>query len=63
MSVLAWIVVEHGAPALLQVDRLVHESYGAVALVAVVSGLVWSLCRLTQGRAAAAALVNYWPFL
>jgi hypothetical protein len=54
-SVVAWIVVEHGAPALLQVDRLVGESYGAVAVIAAVAGLCWTLARLFEGRAAAAA--------
>ncbi|MCW2976524.1 MAG: hypothetical protein JWM06_1805 [Actinomycetia bacterium] len=54
-SVIAWIVVEHGAPALLQVDRLVGQSYGAAAAVAVVSGFAWALIRLFAGRPAAAA--------
>jgi hypothetical protein len=51
----AWIVVEHGAPALLQVDRLVGESYGLLAAVALVGGLAWALARLLEGRPAAAA--------
>jgi hypothetical protein len=50
-----WIVVEHGAPALLQVDRLVHETYGLLAAIALVGGLAWALVRLFEGRAAAAA--------
>jgi hypothetical protein len=44
-AIVAWIVVEHGAPALLQVDRLVHESYGLLAAVALVAGLTWALVR------------------
>lgn len=54
-SVIAWVVVEHGAPALLEVDRLVRQSYGAVAAVALAVGLAWSLLRLFEGRVAAAA--------
>jgi len=54
-SIVAWIVVEHGAPALLEVDRLVHQSYGAAAAIALVAGLVWTLARLSGGRIAAAA--------
>jgi hypothetical protein len=50
-----WIVVEHGAPALLQVDRLVHESYGLLAAIALVGALIWALVRLFEGRAWAAA--------
>lgn len=45
----AWIVVEHGAPALLQVDRLVHESYGLLAALALVAGVAWVLVRLHRG--------------
>jgi hypothetical protein len=51
----AWVVVEHGAPALLQVDRLVHESYGLIAAVALVGALSWALVRLFDGNRAAAA--------
>ena len=54
-SIVAWIVIEHGAPALLQVDRLVRESYGAAAAVILVAGLSWTLLRLFEGRPAAAA--------
>ncbi|MGZ8715843.1 MAG: hypothetical protein ACXWYO_01910, partial [Gaiellaceae bacterium] len=50
-----WIVVEHGAPALLQVDRLVHESYGLLAAIGLVGALMWALVRLFDGRPAAAA--------
>ena len=50
-----WIVVEHGAPALLQVDRLVHESYGLLAAIALVGGLAWALVRLFEGKLADAA--------
>jgi hypothetical protein len=48
-AVIAWIVVEHGAPALLQVDRLVHESYGLLAAIALVAGLTWAGTRLFAG--------------
>ena len=53
--VAGWIVVEHGAPALLQVDRLVHESYGLLAAIALVGGLAWALVRLFEGKLAGAA--------
>jgi hypothetical protein len=54
-ALVGWIAVEHGAPALLQVDRLVHESYGVLAAVALVAGVAWALVRLFEGRIAAAA--------
>jgi hypothetical protein len=53
-ALVGWLVVEHGAPALLQVDRLVHESYGLLAAIALVGALVWGLVRLFEGRIAAA---------
>ena len=53
--VIAWIVVEHGAPALLQVDRLVHEAYGLLAVVALVAALAWAFIRIFDGRAVEAA--------
>jgi len=54
-ALVAWIVVEHGAPALLEVDRLVHQSYGAIAAVALVAGLTWALLLLHR-RSTRAAL-------
>ena len=51
----AWVVVLHGAPALLQVDRLVHESWGLLALLALVAGLTWGLVRLHAGDLVGAA--------
>jgi hypothetical protein len=54
-SLVAWVVVEHGAPALLEVDRLVGQNYGALAVVALVAGLAWTLTRVFQGTASAAA--------
>jgi hypothetical protein len=54
-ALVAWIVVEHGAPALLQVDRLVHESWGLLAVLGLVAGLIWAFVRLFAGRLAAAA--------
>lgn len=52
--VVAWIVVEHGAPTLLRIDRLVHKSYGLLAAIALVVALAWALTRLFEGKAAAA---------
>jgi hypothetical protein len=54
-ALVAWVVVEHGAPALLQVDRLVHESFGLLAAVALVGALAWALVRVFEGRIGAAA--------
>jgi hypothetical protein len=45
-AVLAWILVEHGAPELLRVDRLVHQSYGLVAAILLVTAAVWAVLRL-----------------
>jgi hypothetical protein len=55
----AWIVVEHGAPALLQVDRLVGESWGLWAAIGLLAGVVWGVVRLHAGdlRAAAPAVL------
>jgi hypothetical protein len=41
----AWIVVEHGAPELLRVDGLVHQSWGALAAVLLVAGAAWAVAR------------------
>jgi hypothetical protein len=51
----AWIVVIHGAPALLQVDRLVHQHWGVLAAVCLVAGLAWALVRLHTGDLLGAA--------
>jgi hypothetical protein len=53
-ALVAWILVERGAPALLEVDRLVHQSYGAITTVVLVAGLTWGLLLLHRGRALAA---------
>jgi len=45
-AVFAWIVVEHGAPELLRVDRLVHESWGLLAAIGLVTAAVWAVLRL-----------------
>jgi hypothetical protein len=45
-AVLAWILVEHGAPELLRVDRLVHESWGLLAAILLVAAAVWAVLRL-----------------
>jgi hypothetical protein len=42
----AWIVVEHGAPELLRVDRLVHQSWGIIAALGLVAAAVWAVIRL-----------------
>jgi hypothetical protein len=45
-AVLAWVVVEHAAPELLRVDRLVHESWGLIAAIGLVTAAVWAVIRL-----------------
>jgi hypothetical protein len=45
-AVAAWLLVEHAAPELLRVDRLVHESFGLAAALALVTAAVWSGLRL-----------------
>ena len=45
-AVLAWILVEHGAPELLRVDRLVHQSWGIVAAICLVAAAVWAVLKL-----------------
>ena len=44
-AVVAWIVVEHAAPELLRVDRLVHESWGTLAAVLLALGSAWAVAR------------------
>lgn len=45
-AVIAWILVEHGAPELLRVDRLVHESWGLLAAILLVTAAIWAVLRL-----------------
>jgi uncharacterized membrane protein YqgA involved in biofilm formation len=42
-AVVAWIVVEHGAPELLRVDRLVHQSWGTLAAVILAAAAAWAV--------------------
>src|SRR5690348_15981925 len=42
-AVVAWIVVEHGAPELLRVDRLVHQSWGTLAALVLVAAAAWAV--------------------
>jgi hypothetical protein len=51
----AWIAVEHGAPALLEVDRLVHQSYGIAAATGLVVAAAWAISRVARGDALGAA--------
>jgi hypothetical protein len=44
-AVVAWIVVEHAAPELLRVDRLVHESWGTLAAVLLALAAAWAVVR------------------
>jgi hypothetical protein len=45
-AVLAWIVIEHGAPELLHVDDLVRQSWGAVAALLLLAAATWAVVRL-----------------
>jgi hypothetical protein len=45
-AVVAWLLVEHGAPELLRVDRGVHQSYGLVAAVLLAAACAWAAIRL-----------------
>ena len=45
-AVLAWLLVEHGAPELLRVDRLVHQSWGVAAAIALLAAAAWAVVRL-----------------
>jgi len=44
-AVAAWVVIEHGAPELLRVDRLVHESWGTLAALVLAAAAVWAVVR------------------
>jgi len=48
-SLVAWLLVEHGAPELLRVDRAVHKGYGVVAAVLLVLALGWVAFRVADG--------------
>jgi hypothetical protein len=45
-ALLAWILVEHGAPELLRVDRLVHQSWGLLAAIGLLAAAAWAVTRL-----------------
>jgi len=45
-ALMAWLLVEHGAPELLRTDRAVHQSYGAVAAIVLVAACAWAVLRL-----------------
>ena len=55
-TLVAWVVIEHGAPALLQVDRLVHQDYGAVAAALLLVGVVWTVVLAHRGDVHGAVL-------
>ena len=45
-AVVAWLLVEHAAPELLRVDRLVHESSASSRRSLLVAAAVWAAVRL-----------------
>ena len=55
-ALVAWVVVEHGAPALLQVDRLAREDYGAAAAALLLVGAVWAVILAHRGDLRGAVL-------
>jgi hypothetical protein len=46
-AIVAWLLVEHGAPELLRVDRGVHQSYGLLAAIFLVAACAWAAARLS----------------
>jgi hypothetical protein len=48
-ALVAWILLEHGAPRLFLVDASVHKSWGLAAAVLLLVDLVWAVAR--GGRA------------
>jgi hypothetical protein len=46
VALVAWILVEHGAPELLRVDRAVGKDWGVAAAVLLVAALVWTVIRV-----------------
>jgi hypothetical protein len=49
-ALVAWILVEHGAPKLLEVDRLVGQSWGLVAAIALAAAAALAVVHVAQGR-------------
>src|SRR5204862_73745 len=45
-GLVAWLLVEHGAPELLRVDRSVHQWYGVAAAILLVAAAAWSALHL-----------------
>ena len=44
-AVVAWVVLEHGAPRLLRIDALVHQSWGGLTAVVALGIAVWAVAR------------------
>jgi hypothetical protein len=62
-ALVAWILVEHGAPELLRVDRAVHKGWGVAAAILLVAALVWTVLRVrTDGAWAALPAVPLLAF-
>lgn len=63
VALVAWILVEHGAPELLRVDRAVHKGWGVAAALLLVAALVWMVLRVrTDGLRAALPAVPLLAF-
>jgi len=45
-AVAAWIILQAGAPALLRVDDVVRESWGAITALLVLAAAAWAVARL-----------------
>ena len=50
-AIVAWLLVEHGAPELLRVDAAVHKSFGLAAAALLVVAAAWAVVRVHRGDA------------
>jgi hypothetical protein len=58
-ALVAWILLEHGAPRLFLVDAGVHKSWGLAAVVVLLVDLVWAVARGGRATLLAAPLLAF----
>ena len=58
-ALIAWILLEHGAPRLFLVDASVHKSWGLAAAVLLLVDLVWAVVRGGRSLLLAAPLLAF----
>jgi hypothetical protein len=58
-ALVAWILLEHGAPRLFAVDASVHKSWGLAAAVLLLVDLVWAVVRGGRALLLAAPLLAF----